>query len=115
MVSASCHVCQHSSVVNTDRLPDSFPVPDVALKLRLGLWLEADQDHAQHQGALRGHVPGDRVERRALTPGAIDVVARKRPRPRGARPYVSSGAEIRLWSRAIVNGPQSIRCRATCN
>jgi hypothetical protein len=33
-VEASCHECQHSSVVNVDTFPNSFPVPDVALKLR---------------------------------------------------------------------------------
>ena len=33
-VEAECQACQHEASVNVDALPDEFPVPDVALKLR---------------------------------------------------------------------------------
>ena len=33
-VDATCEDCKHEAVVNVDSLPDEFPAPDVALRLR---------------------------------------------------------------------------------
>lgn len=32
-VVASCLTCLHSAIVNVDRFPDAFPVPDLALRM----------------------------------------------------------------------------------
>ena len=66
-VDATCGECKHEAVVNVDSLPDSFYVPDVAIKLRCSACgsktIVVRPDWAKHEPHGKGTYPSVSVRR----------------------------------------------------